>query len=145
MNEWVVVDASVIVKAFVSEVGSEAAGRLWSSDILLVAPAHALAEVGEALRRKRAREEITGAQLQEAARALPGTVLPIGLAALFEAAMTVAMQLSLSFYDALYVAAAERWDCQLVTADERIISTTANSQWSGKILKLEDYGSAKVE
>lgn len=58
MNDWIVVDASVVIKAFVTERDSDAADNLWASGLLLVAPAHALAEVGEALRRKLAREEI---------------------------------------------------------------------------------------
>ena len=71
MNEWLVVDASVIIKAFVSEESSGSASSIWSSDAILAVPSHALAEVGEALRRKRAKNEITELQLAEVCLVLP--------------------------------------------------------------------------
>jgi predicted nucleic acid-binding protein len=42
MNDWLIVDASVIIKAFVEEPGSDLAGLIWQSDAILAAPAHAL-------------------------------------------------------------------------------------------------------
>jgi predicted nucleic acid-binding protein len=139
MNDWLVVDASVVIKAFVSEDGSEAAAAIWSSEANLAAPAHALAEVGEALRRKLARGEISDLQMSEACLALPGSFVSISLDSLFGPAMEISRSLSVGFYDALYIAAAERHDCRLATADLRLLGATKGSVWEGRLVKLEAF------
>jgi predicted nucleic acid-binding protein len=139
MNEWLVVDASVIIKAFVAEQGSAAASAVWSSEKLLAAPSHALAEVGEALRRKRLKNEITETQLVEACLVLPRSLLAIDLDELFVPAMEITREVHVGFYDCLYLAAADRLDCQIVTADAKLISAAAGSAWEPRILELEAY------
>jgi predicted nucleic acid-binding protein len=139
MNDWLVVDASVIIKAFVAEEGSAQAALIWSSESFLAVPAHALAEVGEALRKKRARGEITEEQLSEICLAMPGSFLAIGLDDLFAAAMEIARQVPIGFYDCLYLASAERLDCLLVTADAKLVSAAAGSIWQPRILPLSVY------
>lgn len=140
MNEWLIVDANVIVKAFVEEIGSEQAGRLWFSDTMLAAPAHALGEVGEVIRKKRRLNQVSQEQWQEIALTLPGAVLPIALDDIFVTAMEIAFELSQSFYDCLYLAAAERWDCPFITADDRLLKATAKTRWEPVARSLAEFG-----
>ena len=144
MNDWLIVDASVIIKAFVEEPGSDLAGLIWQSDAILAAPAHALAEVGEALRRKRKRNEIREEQWREISLVVPGSFISIGLDDLFEPAMRITTELSQSFYDSLYLAAAERWECALVTADESLVRAAVGSVWQARILTLQDYANVRA-
>lgn len=144
MSEWLIVDANVIVKAFVAEAESEAAGRLWSSDVLLAAPAHALAEVGEVLRRKQMQKQISPDQWREASLVLPGSILSIGLAEIFELAMTASLELAQSFYDALYLAAADRWDCLFVTADKRLLIAVEDTRWQARVQGLLAYDAVRA-
>lgn len=137
MNEWLVVDASVILKAFVEEPGSDKASLIWSADVFLAAPGHALAEVGEALRRKQARGEVSAEQLQAACLAIPGSILSIGVDAIFEPAMRIAAEIPAGFYDCLYLAAADRLDCPLVTADLKLLSAMSGTRWRGRALTLD--------
>jgi predicted nucleic acid-binding protein len=140
MNDWLIVDANVIVKGFVTEDGSEQ-GMVWSSEAMLAAPAHALGEFGEVIRRKRMLNQITEEQWREIALNLPGAILPIALDDIFERAMEIMLKLAQSFYDCLYLAAAERWGCSLITADERLVSAAANTEWEPSIRSLADFGS----
>jgi predicted nucleic acid-binding protein len=142
MNEWLVVDASVILKAFVQEEGSDHAGLIWSSETFLAAPAHALAEVGEALRRKWARGEVTEAQIAEACLAVPGSILSIAVDMLFEPAMAIARAIPVGFYDCLYLAAADRLDCRLVTADRKFLSAAVGTEWIAQMLPLDSVVTA---
>lgn len=116
----VVVDASALVAAVtdVGLIGSEARERL--RDCRRVAPFLVDAEVGSALRSMILRGEIDE-EAAESARLLAERMIHRrhphhGVLA------TRAWQLrqNVSFYDALYVALAERLDCPLVTADQRI-------------------------
>lgn len=137
MAEWLIVDASVIVKAFIAEDGSENANRIWYSERMLAAPAHALGEVGEVIRRKLKAGEVTEEQWHAISHALPGSILPIALDEIFLSAMDIALELSQSFYDCLYLAAAFRWSCPFVTADERLMKAAAGSRWGPTILSLD--------
>jgi predicted nucleic acid-binding protein len=142
MSERLIVDASVIIKAFVDEIDSDAADALWSSDVLLAAPAHALAEVGEALRRKLKQGEVTAEQWEEIAVALPGVLVSMPLDPLLEPSMRIATELQLGFYDSLYLAAAGTWDCGLVTADEKLANAAANTAWEPYVILLREYQAA---
>src|SRR5215216_812946 len=61
-----VVDASVLIKAFVEELGSTRAAHVLGTVDPLHAPAHALAEVAEFLLRKSRRGEFDGRRIGEA-------------------------------------------------------------------------------
>lgn len=144
MDDWVIVDANVIVKAFVEEPASALAGRLWASDTLLGAPAHALAEVGEVIRRKRTAGQVTDQQLLEISLALPGAINAIGLDDLFNAAMEIALEVSQSFYDCLYLAAADRWDCPFITADDKFRNSVARTRWQQRVNALSELDSMGI-
>ena len=53
--------------------------------------------------------------------------------------MAVARTASVSVYDALYVAAAERWNVPLVTADARLAAAPATTPWRTRVTLLRDW------
>jgi predicted nucleic acid-binding protein len=117
----VVVDASVAVKWVVAENDAEAALRLLDGRRDLFAPAHWLAEAANALWAACRRGELS--EQQAHARVIALTEAPVAvvpLAQLAAAAMTIALRLGLTLYDALYLAVAEQQDATLVTADRRL-------------------------
>lgn len=135
---WVV-DANIVVKWYVDEIGSEQARLVFEAEGLLVAPGHILGEVGEVLLGYSRRDQLSPAQLDIIKVALPGTLLLVSLDELFEPAIEIAQALRISFYDALYVAAAERWDTVLVTADQRLVKAASSSRWETKTMSLDTW------
>lgn len=119
-SDPVVVDASALVAAVTDAelIGSEARERL--RDRRRIAPFLIDAEVGSALRSMVLRGEIDE-EAAESARLLAERM--IHRRHPHHGVLTArAWQLrqNVTFYDALYVALAERLDCPLLTADQRI-------------------------
>jgi predicted nucleic acid-binding protein len=118
----IVVDASVIVKWFIPEVGDAPAKALLATADALVAPELARIEVASALVRKGLRQELARADVERTLRAWFG-VLAGGQIVLLpneddiEAAAELALELLHPLPDCLYLAAAERLGAALVTAD----------------------------
>ena len=118
----IVVDASVIVKWFVPEVGDAAAKALLSTADELVAPELARVEVASALIRKAIRQATRrrgcGSTLRAWFRALAdGQIVLLPNADDIEAAAELALELRHPLPDCLYLAAAERLGVALITAD----------------------------
>ena len=122
-REKKVVDASIIVKWFVSESDSEQALQLRAEHIegtiLLVVPELAFTEVLNALRYKGG----TAKSLGEALQALFSMQFHVERTNRFllEKACNLALQYDLTLYDAVYVAVSQIHGCALVTADEKMI------------------------
>lgn len=135
----VVVDASVVVKWYVSELDSELARSVMQTEGILVAPGHCLGEVGHVLIQRFREGKISGEQLSLARIAIPGTLLLISIDGIFDLAMEIAIATRQSFYDALYVAAAVRWDTQVVTADEGMADIVSGSDWAHRVVLLKDW------
>ena len=115
-----VVDASVVLKWFVPEVGSEAASRLLASDDRLEAPDLLFAEIGNAIWKKVLRGQLTRAESQELVSDIEKiAVVTTPCRALANDAHAIALVTSRSVYDSMYVALALRLDTRLITADER--------------------------
>jgi predicted nucleic acid-binding protein len=118
----IVVDASVIVKWFIPEVGAAPAKALLSAADELVAPELARIEVAAALIRKAIRHEISGADVERTLRAwfravADGQIFMLPNADDLEAAAKLALELQHRLPDCLYLAAAERLGAALITAD----------------------------
>jgi predicted nucleic acid-binding protein len=118
----IVVDASVIVKWFVPEVGNAAAKALLSAADELIAPELARVEVASALIRKGIGQEITGADVEKTLRAwsralADGQIFLLPNADDIEAAAKLALELQHPLPGCLYLAAAERLGVPLITAD----------------------------
>jgi predicted nucleic acid-binding protein len=118
----IVVDASVIVKWFIPEVGAAPAKALLATADELIAPELARIEVASALIRKGIRRELAGADVESALgawfRALAdGQVFLLPNADDLEAAAKLALELQHPLPACLYLAAAERLGAALMTAD----------------------------
>jgi predicted nucleic acid-binding protein len=138
----VVVDASVLVKVFVEEPGSEAARRLIERSELLIAPAHAFGEVGEVLARRLKDGKVTRAQVGLAIVSLPGLVAVVGIEAVLGRAIDMAVETGASVYDTIYVATAAQKSISLVTADGRLIDRLRGTEWAELVRALDANGSA---
>jgi predicted nucleic acid-binding protein len=115
-----VVDASVLVEYLAGGEHAKAARRwIVASEGVLWAPHLIDAEIGHVLRRGVGRGELSAARAQAALNELGG--LPLRHVA-HRGLLRRAWELrgNLSFYDALYVALAERLKVPLVTLDGRI-------------------------
>ncbi|PYQ28304.1 MAG: PIN domain nuclease [Acidobacteria bacterium] len=116
----VVVDASVVLKWFVPEVGSEVASRLLASEDRLAAPDLLFAEIANAIWKKVLRGQLTHAESQSLIRDIENiAVNTTPCRALANDAHVIALITSRSVYDSMYVALALRLDTRVITADER--------------------------
>ena len=129
----IVVDASVIVKWFVPEVGSAAARALLSAADEVIAPELARVEVASALIRTAIRGQLSGADAGTTLRAwfratADGQIFLLSNADDIEAAAELALELRHPLPDCLYLAAAERLGVALITADQAF-ARRATGRW----------------
>ena len=139
----IVVDASVIVKWFLPEVGAVPAKALLAAGDELIAPELARIEVASALIRKGLREELTGADVESTLRAWfravsEGQILLLPNSEDIEAAATLALELRHPLPDCLYLAAAERLGVALITADRAFVRRAERR--SRLVQLLDDMG-----
>jgi len=125
-----VIDASAVVRALVNK--SPAAvdwlERIGQEEVQASCPSLLFAEVGSSVLRLHRAGELTARTAQrvvERTLAAPFEVEPVELLVLH--AWDVAVNRSLSIYDACYVVLAETRDAVLVTADRRLAAATANA------------------
>jgi predicted nucleic acid-binding protein len=117
-----VVDASVLVKCFVHEKGSDEALQLWEEHAtgksLIIIPELAILEVLNALRFK----NFDHATLQNANRILEDAQFHRERTsqALLSRSITLSLKHELSIHDAVYLALAEAFGTQLYTSDEKL-------------------------
>lgn len=139
----IVVDASVAVKWFVPEPGSDAAQWFRDTDeVDLHVPDIWFLEIGNALWKHARRGDARVPP--EVVRAMLGDLRKVAVTAhesvqIVERAATLALQGEISVYDASYAAVAERAQATLVTADTRLARalaghTTATVELLGEAL-----------
>jgi predicted nucleic acid-binding protein len=115
-----IVDASVVFKAFVPEAGSDAAAALLHEP--LIAPDSLVPECLNALRKAVARGRIEQGEALEAARALARADIVLEpTRPLAEDALSLALKLSLTPYDCVYLALARRVGGVVISADGRLV------------------------
>ncbi|MBI3210837.1 MAG: type II toxin-antitoxin system VapC family toxin [Candidatus Solibacter usitatus] len=119
----IVVDASVAVKWFLPEDGSEAAFELLKGKEILIAPDLIRVEVSNAFMRRARKGDITHAEAKEAMGmwldALKQGVVQIqGNLEDLRDATNFALQLGHAVHDCYYLAVARRTSSKLVTADK---------------------------
>jgi predicted nucleic acid-binding protein len=132
-----VVDASVALKWFVLEAGSEAALRLVGRGERLVAPNLLVAEVCNATWKRVRRGDAKPEQLADAAETLPRAIDAfVPDAPLARRAAAIALELGHPVYDCFYLALAEREDARVVTADRRLVERLARTAWKARIEAL---------
>ncbi|TXM79318.1 type II toxin-antitoxin system VapC family toxin [Methylobacterium sp. WL69] len=135
----IVVDASVAVKWFVAEADSETALTLFRSSSVLMCPDHAFGEIGEVLVRSCRRGRLTHDDVRRANDAIAGRLAFRSPLPLIDLATGIALGAAISFYDALYVAAADRWHLTLVTADARLVASVAGTPWQRCVVLLSAW------
>jgi len=118
-----VVDASVAVKAFFPEDHSDRCRRLLAGRDRLLAPDLIYAEFASVAWKRCVREEI----MPEDARAMVEDFLSFPIetesaADLISAATEIGIATQRTVYDCLYLSMAIRFDCLMVTADERLVN-----------------------
>lgn len=134
-----VVDASVIAKWFYDEPDTATARLLLGLDRLLIAPAHAPAEVGHVLARRVRDGTLTPEAMADAMSGLSRTVVFVPLPGLYAEASRIAVETGTSFYDALYVAAAEAWKADLIDADTRLLRGLGSTRWAPVLRALAGW------
>lgn len=139
-----VLDASVIVKWFVAEPDSDRAEQLFNDEGVNIIPGHALGEIGQVLLARFKKREIGQAQFDLARRVLPAAFVVVPINEIFDRAINIALGINQTLYDALYVAAAERWETVLVTADERLVRSVGATPWAERVLPLNDLNRGNV-
>lgn len=132
----IVGDASVAVKWFVPEPGTEEAEAVLAADEPRAAPEHIVIEVGQALLRHYRGGGITLDHCCAAVSRLPHLVRLYSTEALALGAVEIAAEGGCSVYDALYLAAAERWDGVVATADAKLFAALRGTRWERRLRLL---------
>ena len=136
----VVLDASVAVKCFLDEEGSDAAKAVVRSHARMVAPDLIFAELASVaakrVRRGHVSADVAGRMLSRAPDLLD-EVFP--LKPLAPRAFELAVEHGFSAYDALYLALAQARGARMVTADARL---AARAEDAGLAALVEALGAA---
>jgi predicted nucleic acid-binding protein len=132
-----VIDASVALKWFLQEPGSEAAAALLDAADLLIAPQLIVAEVcnagWKAVRAGTALPE----QLEIAAARLPAVLDElVPLAGLAVDAVAAATALDHPVYDCFYLALAAQRNARMMTADRRLSMRVTGTRWANLVGRL---------
>jgi len=132
-----VVDASVAIKWFVTEPGTEEALALLETGSVLHAPDLIIAETCNIGWRKARVGEILPEDVKVIARDLCRSFQEIVPGDLLSArAVEIALALNHPVYDAFYLALAEARDLPLVTADRRLADRAAGTPWASLVRPL---------
>jgi predicted nucleic acid-binding protein len=132
-----IVDASVAIKWFIDEPGSDVARRLWRDEPDLLAPDLIVAEVCNAAWRKVRLGQSNSAQAKAIAARLHRGVLQLRSSApLASRAIELAFALDHPVYDCFYLALAEAEQIGLVTADRRLESRLRATPWGAAVRTL---------
>jgi predicted nucleic acid-binding protein len=132
-----VVDASVAVRWLFPVSRDQTADELVRSDRSLIAPDLVLAEIANAawkfVRFENLNSNTAASILAEAANGFDEIVSSRGLK---DRAFTMAIELRHPVYDCFYLALAEQRDCNMVTADERLLGRCAGTPFGKRIRPL---------
>jgi predicted nucleic acid-binding protein len=139
-EQRLVIDASVIVKWFVEEPDSSVARQLQAQGKALLAPELLILETTNAFLKKLRRGDLSQQAMQLAVEATQALVTFRPDRLLFDDALTLAKQHTLTIFDALYVELALSEGCQLVTADQRLVNAS-RSRLANTVLSIWEYPS----
>lgn len=131
----IVVDASVVVSAFIPEAHSAAAAKVLSRTEPRHAPDLLLAEVGNAFWKRLRRKLLTAEELVGMIADLANASLTLHPCRdLIAEAVRLASAYDRTVYDSLYLALAIRLDAPLVTADEKLFNAMARTPLAGRVV-----------
>ena len=134
MDGLLVVDASVVVKWFVNEEGSDTAKILRDGDHQFFAPQLMAVEVGNTLWNKSRRGELK--PLEAEALASNISALTVNWTA---DATRLALALDCSVFDCIYLALAHRVGAKLITEDKRFVNAVAHTEHGGIVTTLAEF------
>lgn len=135
----IVVDASVCLKWFVSEIYEEYALRLLAGTTELHAPDLIYPEIGNVLWKKWKRGEIEAEDISALISDFKAVDLRIyGADGLMNMAWDIARKHERNFYDSIYMALAVKLECRLVTADLKLYNALRGGSLKKNILWIED-------
>lgn len=130
----IVVDSSVAFKWLVEEVDSALAAELLGGD--LISPDLVLAECGNAMWKLLTRGQIDEGHALASLATLSSFVRLMPAADYSLRAFTIAAGLGHPIYDCYFLAVAEQFDCELVTADARLIARCSGTPFATLIRPL---------
>ena len=143
MTTTYVVDASVAVKWFVPEDGSDRADTALGGRFALFAPKLVLTEVANAFWKKIRRGLMTEADAQDRLSALPRYFdLLLDAEELLPRALSLAATFDHPVYDFIYLEVARRHDAVLLTADERLVRKLFGTAHARLIAELSQWSPA---
>jgi predicted nucleic acid-binding protein len=138
-----IIDASVALKWFMQEPGSEVARRILDGDAPLSAPDLIIVEACNGAWKAVRQQLMTAVQADWMARRLPLLFTALHPAeGLALRAMQIARHLDHPVYDCFYLALAEQRDATMVTADQRFVARVSGTRWQGRVKALAEYGVA---
>jgi predicted nucleic acid-binding protein len=133
-----VVDASVVIKWFVSESGHEFAAALLSNFPDRYAPDFVAVETANVLWKKVRRGETSLLQAEQALAELPRFFrLLVPTRHLVARALQISLELDHTIYDCIYLACAEKESAKLVTADARLANKCTNNSFAGGVVFMD--------
>ena len=135
-----VVDASVVVKWFVTETGHAEALSFLEAGPDMIAPDFVLLETANVLRRKWKRGELSVLQWREIGEALPryfSRLVP--LESVIDAAVDLSIRLDHPVYDCLYLAVAVTEHAVLITADEVFSRKCSGAGLASHVVVLAEW------
>ncbi len=137
----VVVDASVGLKWYITEVHSSEAARLLGDEFELHLPGHFYVELANALWKKvMLRGELTADQARDVRSAVDeAPVVSHPTVGLLDEAFEIALVTRRTVYDCLYIALAERLGCVLVTADQKLYNATRGGPYAPRVHWIGDH------
>lgn len=131
-----IVDASVAFKWLVEESDSELAMAWVGSGVPLAAPRLISSEVGHALSKRIRRSELAAEGADHTFARLPSLLTLIDDTPFMAWAFDLSIALRHSFYDCVYLAAAEALDDRLLTADDEFAGKLAEHPLGERVAVL---------
>lgn len=134
----IVVDANVVIKAYIPEDLSDRAESLLAKtekkEVSLAAPDLIYPETGNILWKKCRLKELTASEVEEISNEilrLPLNVVPSK--SILQLAIDFAVAYNITVYDALYLSVAKIYETKLITADKRLVDKLGKTKLSENI------------
>ena len=136
--KFVVLDASIAAKWYISESDSDAAQKLLDSEFLFLAPDIFFVEVaGAVIRQHREYKQLSKDDVLLATEDLLRMgIETVSSAILLSRSVDISLALGHPIKDCFYVALAERWQTILVTADLQLHDKVKKSEWAKFVTSL---------
>lgn len=138
-----VLDASIIIKAFIPEELSEKADSVFQKigreRISLIAPDLIYPETGNILWKKKRLKELKASEVEEIADAIhtiPFIIIPSK--SVIQLAIAIGMAYDITVYDATYVSIAHIFEGTFITADKKLVNALGKSDLKDSIKWLGD-------